>query len=121
MTINELLDWAKSKELSIIQHDVRYTLKYKDVIFLKIACRYSNDENLVFNYRLLGGYDLGDDVHIPMCSYKAYAESLEKTTLNHLNYSLEDFIHKYDFLLLYNKKQAIIKRKMEMCKDFNKS
>lgn len=116
MTINELLNWAKSKELSIIQNDVRYTLKYKDVIFLKIADNFF--ESVVCNYRLLGGYDLGDNVHIPMCSYRAYAESLEKTTLNHLNYSLEDFINKYNFLLLYNKKQAIIKRKIKMCKDF---
>lgn len=116
MTINELLNWAKSKELSIIQHDVKYTLKYKDVIFLKIAGNVF--ESIVLNYRLLGGYDLGNDVHIPMCSYKAYAESLEKTTLNHLNYSLENFINKYNFLLLYNKKQAIIKQKNKMCKDF---
>lgn len=117
MTIDKLLNWAKSKELSIIGHADKYTIKYRDVVFLKITSHILSAESMVYNYKLLGGTN---EPYIPIYSYKTYAESLEKTTLNHLNYSLEAFINKYDFLLFYSKKQTIIKRKIEMSKDFVK-
>ena len=117
MTKDEILAWAKSKELSIIGHNDRYIVKYKDVVFLKIAYNMLNAESMVYNYKLLSCINFCDK---PMYSYKDYAESLEKTTLKHLNYSLEAFKNKYDFLLFYSKKQVIIKRKIEMSKDFVK-
>lgn len=120
MTIDELLNWAKSKELSIIQYNDMCTLKYKEEVFLKITFNTVYSEYMVHNYKLLSGINFSNVnvPDVPIYSYKTYSESLEKTTLNHLNYSLEDFMRIYDFLFFYSKKQTIIKRKIEMSKDF---
>lgn len=120
MTIDELLNWAKSKELSIILFNDWCVLKYKEVVFLKTAFNILQSETMVYNYNLLGGTNFRNvnEPDVPIYSYKTYSERLEKTTLNHLNYSLEAFKNKYDFLLFYSKKQTISKRKIEMSKDF---